>query len=258
MTLDASLFPWEDFLGRSLHDPMQSISNVHRDKTVLITGAGGSVGSALVKSLAAYGSRALILLDSSENNLFRIESQLDKANCSAVHLPILGSVCDENLLCDVFERYRPEIVYHAAAYKHVPLMEANPFAVMRNNALGTYILARMTLRCGACDLMLISTDKAVNPRSLLGASKRIAELVVLALGDSGTCMKAIRLGNVLGSEGSVVAIFLQQIANGEPVTVAHREARRYFSPWRKQFAISAQPPRSTAKSKYSCRKSARR
>jgi FlaA1/EpsC-like NDP-sugar epimerase len=168
------------------------------------------MGSALVKSLSASDPCAFALLDSSKTNLFRIENELDKANCSGAHVPIFGSRCNKHLLCDVFELYRPEIVYHTAAYKHVSLMEANPFAAIGNNALGTHMSAKVMLRCGACDLMLISNDKAVNPRSLSGVSRRIAELVVLALGNSGTRMRATRSGNVLGSEGSVNPLFFSR------------------------------------------------
>ena len=239
MTFDASQFPWEDFLGRSQPGPVHNISTFHQDKTVLITGACGSIGSALVESIAGSDSRALILLDSSENNLFRIENELDKANCSgAPHVPILGSVCDKHLLCDVFERYRPDTVYHTAAYKHVPLMEANPFAVVLNNALGTRMLARVMLRCDGCDLMLTFTDKAVNPRRLLGVSKRIAKLVVLALGNSGTRMKAICLGNAgIGRQGSPAFPSADRkwrtcgCATGGSSLLSHHDRNSTLYPW---------------------------
>jgi FlaA1/EpsC-like NDP-sugar epimerase len=183
---------------------------------ILITGAGGYIGSALVKALAAASPNRIVMLDSCEQNLFEI------SRCVPGEA-VLGSVTDLPLLDDLFERYHPSLVYHAAAYKHVPLLEANPFAAIHNNAIGTYTLAKAALRHGPSRLVLVSTDKAVNPHSIMGASKRIAELVFISLG-----MNAVRLGNVFGSTGSVVPIFRQQIAACEPVTVTHRYATRYF------------------------------
>ena len=141
---------------------------------------------------------------------------------------MLGSVTDSALLDDLFHRFQPDLVYHTAAYKHVPLLEANPFAAIRNNAIGTYTLAQAMLRHGPARLILLSTDKAVNPRSYLGVSKRIAELAVVSLATERHPMNALRLGNVIGSTGSVVPIFHEQIAAGEAVTVTHRDATRYF------------------------------
>jgi len=141
---------------------------------------------------------------------------------------VLGSVCDGEALAELLERHRPQIVFHAAALKHVPLMERNPFAAVENNALGTYTLARAAVEHGVEHLVLASTDKAVDPASIMGASKRIAELVVLATGSAGTRMTAVRLCNVMGSQGSVLPLFLEQIAAGGPLTVTDREACRYF------------------------------
>src|SRR5260370_19279550 len=151
---------------------------------------------------------------------------------------ILGDILDGPLMTEIFDRYRPQTIYHAAAFKHVPLMESNPIAVVRNNALGTWELAKTAARFGAERLLMISTDKAVNPRSIMGASKRVAELALLRLSDSksntantsisSTKMNAVRLGNVLGSHGSVGPLFQQQIQRGGPVTVTHPEASRYF------------------------------
>jgi FlaA1/EpsC-like NDP-sugar epimerase len=196
-------------------------------KTILVTGAGGCIGSALVQSLVCTGPRFLILLDHSEQNLHEINLQLSAAGKSS-YAAILGDILDGTLISEVFDRYRPQTIYHAAAFKHVPLMESNPIAVVRNNALGTWELAKTAVRFGAERLLLISTDKAVNPRSIMGVSKRVAELAVLRLSDSNTRMNAVRLGNVLGSQGSVGPLFRQQIQRGGPVTVTHRQATRYF------------------------------
>ena len=176
----------------------------------------------------AGGASRVVLLDSTEHNLVQIQQQL---GTGFDHVPrefILGSVTDEDLLDEIFTRFQPEIIYHAAAFKHVPLLEHNPVAGVRNNALGTYALARSARRHGVSRLILISTDKAVNPRSVMGVSKRLAELAVVALSGAACRMNAIRLGNVIGSTGSVVPIFLSQIAERRPVTVTHPEATRWF------------------------------
>ena len=144
------------------------------------------------------------------------------------HAAVLGDVLDRSLLAEIFERHRPAVIYHAAAFKHVPLMESNPIAVIRNNAIGTWELAKAAAAFAAERLLVISTDKAVNPRSIMGASKRLAELVVLRLSSSRTKINAVRLSNVLGTQGSVRPLFERQIAHGGPVTVTHPEARRFF------------------------------
>jgi len=196
--------------------------------SVLVTGAGGYIGSALVKAIAAAGPARIVLLDSSEYNLFGIHRYLDEAYANVPHEAVLGSVTDAGLLHCVIRRVRPRIVYHAAALKHVPLLELNPLAAVRTNALGTYTLARAAIENGVPVLVLVSTDKAVNPHSIMGASKRLAELTVAALSCARCRMSAVRLGNVIGSTGSVVPIFLEQISRGGPVTVTHPEASRYF------------------------------
>jgi FlaA1/EpsC-like NDP-sugar epimerase len=196
-------------------------------ETILVTGAGGSIGSALTEALAKTPSRFLVLLDHSEQNLHEIDMRLMAAG-PANHAAILGDVLDRPLLAELFERYRPATVYHAAAFKHVPLLESNPIAVIHNNAIGTWELAKAAIAFGAERLLVVSTDKAVNPRSIMGASKRVAELAVLRMSGARTKINAVRLSNVLGSHGSVRPLFQRQIANGGPVTVTHSEARRYF------------------------------
>jgi len=208
------------------------LGTANTGKTILVTGAGGCIGSALVQTLASSDPRFLILLDHSEQNLHELNLQLAALGKSS-YAAILGDILDAPLVTEIFERYRPQTIYHAAAFKHVPLMESNPLAVVRNNALGTWELARTAARFGAERLLMISTDKAVNPRSIMGASKRVAELALLHLGDANiglaaTRMNAVRLGNVLGSHGSVGPLFRQQIQRGGPMTVTHAEASRYF------------------------------
>ena len=208
------------------------LGTTNTGKTILVTGAGGCIGSALVQALASSDPRFLVLLDHSEQNLHEINLQLAALGKSS-YAAILGDILDAPLMTEIFDRYHPRTIYHAAAFKHVPLMESNPFAVVRNNALGTWELAKTAACFGAERLLMISTDKAVNPRSIMGASKRVAELALLRQGDASTGpaatkMSAVRLGNVLGSRGSVGPLFRQQIQRGGPVTVTHREASRYF------------------------------
>src|SRR5271154_731041 len=197
-------------------------------RSVLLTGAGGSLGSAFAKAVIQLGPRQLILLDHSERNLHEIDSELTAVLPGVPLTSVLGDICDAGLLSEIFDRYRPEIVYHAAAFKHVPLMETNPFAAVRNNALGTASLARIAKAQGVANLLMVSTDKAVNPISIMGASKRVAELALLSLNNPKNRMSAVRLANVLGSQGSVVPRFLTQISRGGPVTVTHPDVSRYF------------------------------
>ena len=195
---------------------------------ILLTGAGGSIGSAVAKTIIEFHPRLLILLDHSERNLHQIDIDLTALRPHTVHVPVIGDICDPGVLAEIFQRHRPDIVIHAAAFKHVPLMERNPIPAIRNNALGTNILASIARMHGAARLIMVSTDKAVNPTSVMGLSKRVAELALLRWTDSKSRMRALRLGNVMGSEGSVAPLFLQQIAAGGPVTVTHRNALRYF------------------------------
>lgn len=219
--------PQWDLLLKRQTPSLESVSLLHRDfihsKRLLVTGAGGSIGSALAQALAQADPAELVLLDSAEAPLYEITQTLEASKPVAV----LASVTDANALGETFSRYQPQIIFHAAALKHVPLMEANPFAVMATNALGTETIAATAAKHGCEELVMVSTDKAADPLSLMGASKRIAELLLFT---SHTKMRtrSVRLGNVLGSSGSVVPLFLNQIAHGGPVTVTHSEARRYF------------------------------
>lgn len=192
-------------------------------KRVLITGAGGSIGSAFAHAVSLHEPENVLLVEASEQALYRIDREL-----AAPRTPILADISDETAIDETFERHRPHIVLHAAAFKHVPLMELHPFEAMRNNSVGTFMLTQAAVRHGAKDVVIVSTDKAVNPASIMGVSKRIAELTALALASSATRIKAVRLGNVYGSQGSVVPLFQQQIAQGGPVTVTDPCATRYF------------------------------
>ena len=198
-----------------------------RGKRILITGAGGSIGSALSRALVDLAPGDLTLIDQSELGLYDLERELRGGACSAnVHI-LLGSICDSGFMKEVFHRSRAEIVFHAAALKHVPLLETNPFAAAITNVLGTRLVVEMAEAGGAEQCVLLSTDKAVAPTSIMGATKRVAECLFLA--HPGTAsLKIVRLGNVLGSSGSVAPLFLEQIMRGDPVTVSHSEASRYF------------------------------
>lgn len=192
-------------------------------RRLLITGAGGSIGAALAHAVAVRQPEMLLLMDSSEQALYRIDREL-----GLPHTSILANVCDAPAIQEAFTRHRPQIVFHAAAFKHVPMMERHPFAAVKNNAVGTYTLAQAATQHGAEQMVILSTDKAVEPASIMGVSKRIAELIALAFASPATMMKALRLGNVYGSQGSVVPLFEEQIAHGGPVTVTHPAATRYF------------------------------
>ncbi len=197
-------------------------------KTVMVTGAGGSIGSELVRQLSRVNPRQLVLFERSENDLFKLCTELSNVFPNLNYVPIVGDILDVALLREVFSTYRPHSVFHAAAYKHVPMMERNCFQAVTNNVFGTYNVAMMARQHQCEDFVLISSDKAVNPTNIMGVTKRIAELTILGLRHSNTHFLAVRFGNVLGSNGSVVPIFEQQIAKGGPVTVTDPDARRYF------------------------------
>jgi FlaA1/EpsC-like NDP-sugar epimerase len=226
MSASAS-YDWHRFLAPTTVAANRRFAG-HTGECVLITGAGGSIGSALVLAAASAKPSRLVLLESSEPALFEVQQQLESAYPRLAHEAILGDCGDQQLLDAVLADFRPRMIYHAAAFKHVPLLERNPFAAVRNNAIGTYVLAQAASRHGTPKLVLISTDKAVNPCGMLGVTKRISELAVVSLSNSCTRMNAVRLANVIGSSGSVAPVFLRQIAAGGPVTVTHPDAMRRF------------------------------
>jgi FlaA1/EpsC-like NDP-sugar epimerase len=200
-----------------------------RDRAVLVTGAGGSIGSELCRQIAPFAPKELVLVERSENALFEIHREIVRNHPGIKVLPMLADICDEPRMDQIFARVKPALVLHAAAHKHVPMMEWNPGEAVKNNILGTKRVADLAGRYGVERFVMISTDKAVNPSSIMGATKRVAELYIQALSKTQkTRYVAVRFGNVLGSAGSVVPIFREQIARGGPVTVTHPEMRRYF------------------------------
>jgi FlaA1/EpsC-like NDP-sugar epimerase len=220
----------EDLLGR---DPIQlDDENLHEfltDKVVLVTGAGGSIGSELVRQIAEYNPKNLLLVERAEYFLFQIERELANDFSETKFVPLIADVADEPRMREIFSTYKPEVVFHAAAHKHVPLMEQNPTEAIKNNVFATKSLGKLAGEFSTKDFVLISTDKAVNPTSIMGASKRIAEIVLQNLNRLySTNYMAVRFGNVLGSAGSVVPIFKEQIRKGEPITVTDAKMTRYF------------------------------
>ncbi len=220
----------EDLLGRSpVELDRESIETFLSGKVVLITGAGGSIGSELVRQLLHCRPRKLILVERSEFALFSIEREIREINPQIEIIPVIGDICDANRMTGIFRLYRPQMVFHAAAHKHVPMMETNAAEALKNNVLGTKVIARLAGQFKVEAFVLISTDKAVNPTSIMGASKRVAELVIQDLNAQfKTCYVAVRFGNVINSNGSVIPIFREQIKNGGPVTVTHPDMERFF------------------------------
>jgi FlaA1/EpsC-like NDP-sugar epimerase len=207
------------------------IENFLRDRTILVTGAGGSIGSEISNQVAAKSVKKLVILDSSEFNLYKIDLSLREAFPSLEIVPILGSMTDQRLLDTVFSKHRPTCVLHAAAYKHVPLVEQNILTGITNNIYGTKLLAETAAKYGVERFVLISSDKAVRPTNVMGATKRVCELVIQCLHQihKNKChFCAVRFGNVLGSSGSVIPRFLDQIKSGSPLTVTHKEMTRFF------------------------------
>ena len=220
----------EDLLGR---DPIQitteKIGRYVSDKVVLVTGGGGSIGSELCRQIAANGVRQLIIFDIYENNAYDIQQELKRTYPNLDLVVLIGSVRNGRKVNSVFEKYRPDIVYHAAAHKHVPLMEDSPNEAIKNNVFGTYKVALAADRYKTSKFVLISTDKAVNPTNIMGASKRMCEMIIQVFNNrSKTEYVAVRFGNVLGSNGSVIPLFRKQIEEGGPVTVTHPDIIRYF------------------------------
>jgi FlaA1/EpsC-like NDP-sugar epimerase len=220
----------EDLLGR---EPVmldtQSLEAMLKDHVVLVTGAGGSIGSELCRQVARFAPKRLVLVERSEPALFEIHRELVAHHAAVDLVPCIADICDVGRVRAVFGAHRPTVVVHAAAHKHVPMMEWNPGEAIKNNVGGTKTVADAAHEFGVQQFVMVSTDKAVNPTSMMGATKRVAELYVQALNQrSKTRFVAVRFGNVLGSAGSVIPIFKEQIAKGGPVTVTDPEMRRYF------------------------------
>ncbi len=220
----------EDLLGRDeIKLDNKNIENLIKSKTILVTGAGGSIGSELCRQIVRYKPEKLVMLDIYENSLYDIEQEL-KSKYPKIKLEaVIASIRDKKRLENVFQKYNPYLVFHAAAHKHVPLMENNPFEAIKNNVFGTYNVVNACDKFKIKRFILISTDKAVNPTNIMGATKRICEMIVQAKNKvSDTEFVAVRFGNVLGSNGSVIPLFKKQIAEGGPVTVTHKEITRFF------------------------------
>ncbi|MDD5344641.1 MAG: nucleoside-diphosphate sugar epimerase/dehydratase, partial [Smithella sp.] len=220
---------YEDLLGRPpVKLDITGISGYLHNKTVLITGCGGSIGSELCRQVIKYQPNYLVLLDASEMNLFNIQMELQNENNFHQCEAILGQVQNELLMEDIFKKYKPQIVFHAAAYKHVPMLERNPWEAVFNNIIGSRIAMEMSIKYQVERFVLVSTDKAVRPINVMGASKRVTELIMQSLQGKSTLLMAVRFGNVIGSSGSVIPVFRRQIEKGGPVTVTHPEVNRYF------------------------------
>lgn len=219
----------EDLLGRSSVRLDQDRIRAKLDgSVVLVTGAGGSIGSELCRQIARFHPTAIVGYDLAETALFHLQQEMAHLFRDVAFHPEIGNIQNPHRLAEVFSEHRPDIVYHAAAYKHVPMMESNVFEALENNVFGTLHVAMAAAMHGAEDFVLISSDKAVRPTNIMGATKRLSELVVRSIQNGGGKFVSVRLGNVLGSNGSVVPIFKDQIAHGGPVTVTHPEMRRYF------------------------------
>lgn len=219
-----------DLLGRPpVRLSSEVIAENLNNRVVLVTGAGGSIGSELCRQVARFGPMEIVLVEQAENPLFHLERELIAAFPNVAVRPVIADIYDSERLSSIMQVVSPSVVLHAAAHKHVPLMEANPSEAVKNNIIGTLNVIRAAQRAGVDTCVLISTDKAVNPTSVMGASKRVAELLMQALAvNSKTRLAAVRFGNVLGSNGSVIPIFKEQIARGGPITVTHPEMRRFF------------------------------
>ena len=222
---------YEDLLGR---DPIkvnqEGINSFIKDKTVMVTGGGGSIGSELCRQIIKYNPKKLLILDIYENNAYEIQMELERHYPEADISTLIGSIRDYDRMEAIFSKYRPDIVYHAAAHKHVPLMEKSPNEAIKNNCMGTLNVVKLADKYKVDNFVLISTDKAVRPTNIMGANKRICEMIVqtYARKSEHTRFAAVRFGNVLGSNGSVIPLFLKQIEEGGPVTVTHKEITRFF------------------------------
>ena len=221
----------EDLLGRNqIEINLNDMHGIIKNKVVMVTGGGGSIGSELCRQIAKYEPKQLIILDIYENNAYDIQQELIRHYHKDLNLKVLiASIRDEEKMNTIFEKYKPEIVFHAAAHKHVPLMEDSPCEAVKNNVFGTLNVAKLSSKYKVKKFVLISTDKAVNPTNIMGATKRCCEMIIQSLNKtSDTEFVAVRFGNVLGSNGSVVPLFKKQIAEGGPVTVTHEEVTRFF------------------------------
>ena len=222
----------QDLLGReAVKLETEQISTLLQGRVVMVTGAGGSIGSELCRQIASFNPQRLLLLDQSEVQIFQIEQELVERGYGGVILPIVADVLDEPRVRQILSRFRPAIIFHAAAHKHVPMMESQPSEALKNNSFATAQLARLALEFAVERFVLISTDKAINPTNVMGATKRLAEIYLQAISAArpgNTKFMAVRFGNVLGSSGSVIPIFKKQIAAGGPVKVTHPEVTRYF------------------------------
>ena len=222
----------EDLLGRErINLETERIRELVREKVVMVTGAGGSIGSELCRQIAGYNPLRLLLVERCEVQMLQIEQELLDLGCGAQIVPLVADILDGERMHGIFERFHPQLIFHAAAHKHVPMMEHQPYEAFRNNTIGTKNLAKLAAGFGAERFVLISTDKAINPTNVMGATKRLAEVYVQTLQQNqtgNTKFMAVRFGNVLGSSGSVIPTFKKQIAAGGPVTVTHPEVTRYF------------------------------
>ena len=222
---------YEDLLGREPIEINQiGIYEFIKDKTVMVTGGGGSIGSELCRQIVSNNPKKLIIFDIYENNAYEIQNEIKRHYPEVDVDTLIGSVRDIKRMEEIFAEYRPDIIYHAAAHKHVPLMEDSPNEAIKNNCKGTWNVAMLADRYKADNFILISTDKAVRPTNIMGASKRICEMIVQYFASKSvhTRYAAVRFGNVLGSNGSVIPLFLKQIENGGPVTVTHKNITRFF------------------------------
>ncbi len=220
---------FDDLLGRPpVELDVENIQEYIKDKCVLVTGAGGSIGSELCRQLIRFNPGLIILMDASEANLYNIQMELKHRVQYLKYVTLLGNVRDHNILERLFTRYQPHVVFHAAAYKHVPLLERNPWQAVQNNIVGSRVVMEFSVAHHVERFVLVSTDKAVRPTGVMGASKRVCELLMQSQVGNGARMMAVRFGNVVGSSGSVIPLFRQQIARGGPVTVTHPDVMRYF------------------------------
>jgi FlaA1/EpsC-like NDP-sugar epimerase len=219
----------EDILGRDeIYLDQNKIDQYLKNKRVLVTGAGGSIGSELVRQITRFNPQALGLFEFSEFNLFSLDMEIGQRNGSVTVQTYLADIRDKKTVDRIFESFHPDVVFHAAAYKHVPLQEITPWEAVFNNVLGTRNLVDAAIQKKVKKFVLVSTDKAVRPSNVMGATKRIAEMIIQAANGNGTEFMSVRFGNVIGSSGSAIPIFQQQIAMGGPVTVTHPDMQRYF------------------------------